>query len=112
MTKLLICIYLYLIIGLFIIHYNIKIYNKIYGMYITLILFFTLKWIFNYRKCTISYIEYKLRNSKKEDCILYKLLENIMNLRYTKNIFVFYFLSFIILYDYFIIKKNNVNKII
>ena len=86
--------------------------NKIYGFYVTLVLFFTLKCIFNYRKCTLSYIEYKLRKSKKEECILYNLLENIVNLRYTNHIALYYFLSFIILYDYFCIKNIKIKTII
>ena len=112
MDKLVVFIYFYLIIGIFLILIQIKINPKIYSIYITLILFFVLKAFFNYRKCTLSYIEYKLRKSKKEECILYNLLENIVNLRYTNHILLYYFLSFIILYDYFVIKNNNIKTII
>ena len=107
MDNLIIFIYFYLLIGIIILFCEIKIIPHIYAIYITLILFFILKWTFNYRKCTISYIEYKLRNSKKENCILYRLLENIMDLRYNHHIIGFYFLSLILLFDYFIIKKKK-----
>lgn len=107
MDNLIIFIYFYLLIGIIILFCKIKIFPKIYTIYITLILFFILKWTLNYRKCTITYIEYKLRNSKKENCILYRLIDNIMDLRYNKNIIGFYFLSLILLFDYFIIKTNK-----
>lgn len=53
--------------------------------YIGLLLFFTMKWLVNYRKCTISYLECKVRNVKKEDGYLYQFLNGIMDLRYTPH---------------------------
>jgi hypothetical protein len=100
-------VYFYLILGLLIIFLEIEVSKNIWGTYVTLIIFFTLKWLFNYRKCTISYIEYKLRDSKKDNCLLYKFMENMIDLRYNKEITKIYLISIFILFDYFIIKKNS-----
>ena len=55
------------------------------------------KWIFNYRKCTISYIECKIRNVHKTQGILYNYLEHLVDYRYLKNICIIYIFQFIIL---------------
>ena len=109
MVNYLIMVYSYLIIGICIIFLNIEIDDRIWRTYLTFVIFFVFKWIFNYRKCTISYIEYRLRDSKRDDCILYNFLENMVNLRYNKNLYKIYFLCIVILYDFFIIKKNSLH---
>ena len=81
-------------------------------VYMTFILFFTFKWIFNYRKCTVSYIECVIRGVNKDQGYLYGFLENIINLRYTEDIKLFYVLSFILIIYYFIYKRNSLHKII
>ena len=58
--------------------------------YIKLLLFLFMKIIFDYKKCTISYIEVKLRGVKKEEGYLYNLLSSINNLRYHKDINIYY----------------------
>ena len=77
--------------------------------YISILIFFTFKWIFNYRKCTLSYFECLIRSVKKEDGILYNILEHSINIRNTNHIFLYNLLSFIILFHFFIIKKNKLN---
>lgn len=71
-------------------------------------LFFLFKWLFNYRKCTISYIEIKLRGVKKEDGYLYKLLNYIVDFRYDTNVYLVYIfmLMFIVYHG---IKTNGLN---
>ena len=71
--------YLYLFLGYYFIYNNENI-NK---NYLALLIFFSFKIIFNYRKCTISYIECKLRGVKKEQGYLYRFLDIIINLRYS-----------------------------
>jgi len=61
--------------------------------YIVFIVFFTFKLIFNYRKCTFSYLECKIRNIKKEDGLLYSLMEHIVNLRNTNYKTCLYLIS-------------------
>ena len=73
-------VYVFLIIGL------IYLYEGTFPrVYISLVLFFLFKMITKYEKCTISYIECKLRNVKKEDGYLYDFLHSIISLRETKH---------------------------
>lgn len=51
--------------------------------YIVLLYFVMFKMIFNYNKCTISYIECKIRGVHKENGYLYSFLSSLINLRYT-----------------------------
>ena len=80
-------------------------YSKYYSWLMALVLFFTIKWLLNYRKCTISYIEVKLRGVKKEEGLIYNYLNKCVDLRQKKIIYLFYFLSFILLVDYFVSEK-------
>ena len=101
----LLIVYLFLFIGLILINNDINIPRT----YIGLLLFFLIKLLFNYRKCTISYIECKLRNVKKEQGYLNSFMDSIIDLRYTSHVYIIYFISSIILYYYFIVKKNTIN---
>jgi hypothetical protein len=85
----------YLSIGISMIILNIPFPQR----YMILLMFFTTKTIFNFRKCTISYLECKIRNVKKEDGYLNSFMDSILNIRYHKNypyifttviIFIFY----------------------
>ena len=58
--------------------------------YIIILVFFILKMITEYDKCTISYIECKLRNVKKENGYLYDFLHSITMLRETSSAKYFY----------------------
>jgi hypothetical protein len=74
-------------------------------MIISFFMFF--KIILNYDKCTLSYMECKIRNVKKEEGYLYSFLNNLISIRYEK-IFIFFFIYYIFLnYYYFIIKKRT-----
>ena len=84
----------------------------LYRSYIPILIFFTFKWVFNYRRCTFSYIECVLRNVKKENGVLYNLLENSVDLRYSRHILIYYILSAIILVYYFYWKGNRFEDII
>jgi hypothetical protein len=90
--------------------------KKIPQSFLVLVVFFTLKLIFNYRKCTFSYIECKYRGVKREDGLLASLMDHIVDLRNTKYIKIIYILSvlFIIHMDldefknlYLLLKNNN-----
>ena len=95
-------VYIFAIIGLTLMSYDINLPS----WYISIVLFFTFKWIFDYRKCTISYMECLMRGVKKEQGYLYNFLNGIIDLRSTKHIDLFYILtSFILIYHYFY-KKN------
>lgn len=45
---------------------------------LTIALFYLIKWLLNYRKCTLSYLECKLRSVPKEEGYLNNFLENTM----------------------------------
>ena len=49
--------------------------------YAVICLFLMFKMLFNYKKCTISYLECKIRKVKREDGILGSLLDYIVDLR-------------------------------
>ena len=98
-------VYLYLIFGIIMSLNDID----LPGNYIFLILFFGFKWIFNYRKCTISYVECKLRGVKKENGYLYSLLKEIIDLRYSEHIYCIGLLCGLLLYYHFVIKGHKLN---
>jgi len=87
----LIIIYYYLIYGILNYHY-------LSDIYLIILLFFMIKLIINYRKCTLSYLECKLLNKKKEDGYLNKFFDLMIDLRYTNHIYLILSIGMIILY--------------
>ena len=75
-------VFLYLIPGI----YFMILDTKMNEIYLGIIIFFTFKWIFNYRKCTISRIECLLRRVKKEQGYLYRFLNNLVDIRFKEEI--------------------------
>lgn len=75
-------IHLYLLFGITWICLG-KTYPK---WFVVLTMFFGFKWIFNYRKCTISYLECKIRGVKRKDGYLNNLLDHIIDFRYDARI--------------------------
>tara|TARA_A100001015_G_scaffold236948_1_gene269361 strand:- start:2386 stop:2610 length:225 start_codon:yes stop_codon:yes gene_type:complete len=71
-------------------------------------MFFLIKWITNYRKCTISYIECKLRGVKKEKGIIYNVMEDVYDVNKSKYKYFIYTFVFIVFYINF--KKMNLLK--
>ena len=103
MTKIFIYIFIiYYLLGIIYIILN----NDIPQWYIIILIYFNLKWVFNNRKCTISYYECIFRNIKKEEGILYNILNNSVNIRNYEIIKFFYALN-IIMFTYFFIIKNK-----
>lgn len=70
--------------------------------YIKLLLFLFLKIVFDYTKCTISYIEVKLRGVKKEEGYLYNLLTSLNNIRNHKDFLILFFIINIFIFYNFI----------
>ena len=58
-------------------------------------MFLSLKIIFYYKKCTISYLECKIRGVKKEEGYLYRLLEGIISVRHTIHFPILFILPII-----------------
>lgn len=74
-------------------------------------LFLLFKMITNNRKCTISYIECKLRGVKKEEGYIYNALEEVYNFNKSKQKYLIYTLLILLLIlnlkKIFIKKKSN-----
>jgi hypothetical protein len=97
---------IYNIIGLIFISLNYTIPNWfiVCGMYSLF------KIITNYRKCTISYLECKIRGVKREFGYLNSLLDGITDLRYDLYYLIYIIIMMtIFLYYHYIIKKNKLN---
>ena len=83
--------------------------NKINEIVLTMIGYFLFRWITNYRKCTISYLECKLRGVKKDDGYIYNILNPLfdVNKKYNRSK---YYILFILLGFYNMRKLNkNIN---
>lgn len=62
-----------------------------------IMLYLLFRWITNYRKCTVSYLECKIRGVKKEEGYLYNILEEIFDLNKTDFIYLIYILFSLII---------------
>jgi hypothetical protein len=96
-------VYLYLFFGLILVFLNRKLPRE----YFALIIFFMFKMLFNYRKCTISYLECKIRNVKREHGYLNTLLDSIIDLRYTDHILILYTNAIFLIMYY--VSTNNLS---
>lgn len=72
MNKPLIATLLFLLLSLFVKDHRITQFARIACIYLLL------KWVFDYHKCTLSYMEVKFRNVPKEEGYLYQTLEQVM----------------------------------
>lgn len=63
--------------------------------YLMLSLYLGFKWIFDYRKCTLSYLECKLRGVPREEGYLNRFLDELVDLRNEKWIGGVYALQFV-----------------
>ena len=88
-----IIIYLFILIGFLYIWKERRIPEK----YAVIVAFCTFKIITNYRKCTFSRLECKLRKVKKEDGVLASFLDRVVDLRYSKYKYFLYVVSAILL---------------
>lgn len=101
----LLLVYTYLIIGLVMMLLN----KNLPSYYIGLLVFFTIKWVINYRKCTISYLECKIRGVKREEGYLNRLMDDILDIRKEKDIYLILAIGITILYYHFYIKDNKLD---
>lgn len=94
--------------SLFYFLYGLKtIYLKeINEFYILNLLIFYIKVLLSYNKCTVSYIECKLRNVKKEEGVIFNIFKDYMSsqiLFLLLNIYVFIYISAVVVN----LKKND-----
>jgi hypothetical protein len=107
--KFYICVYILIVI--FLSYSPFSNNQKIISWSMTLCVFLLFKWIFDYHKCTISYIECKLRNVKKEDGYVYTFMENIININKTNFKYLIYFLVATIFTINLLQKKTEENHL-
>ena len=89
-------VYLFLCIGLYFMVLNIVIPLE----YMQLLIFFTIKILIDYRKCTISYLECKIRKVPKEKGYINYFINTIADLKYHKDFGILLFIVCIfIIYD-------------
>lgn len=105
-------LFIYFIIIFFLLYSIISSNKCIVQWSIALCAYFLFKWIFDYHKCTISYIECKIRNVKKEDGIIYNFLNNIMCINQSKCRYIIYSIVFAILIinlnkNFYFVKFSN-----
>lgn len=86
----------YLLVGLYHMVYNLELDPN----YTILLLFFTFKIIINFRKCTLSYLECKIRGVKKEQGYLNQFFDKLFDIRNEneKTTKLLLLISFIVLY--------------
>ena len=95
-------VYIYLIIGI----YHTILDITLPKLYLGILAFFTFKWIFNYRKCTISRVECLIRRVKKEKGYIYSCLNSVVDLRYEKEIYMILTISLLLILYNVIYKKQ------
>ena len=88
--------YLYIVLGICF----MAIDQHIPRQYMAIVVYFVFKMVTQYDKCTLSYIECKLRNVKKENGYLYDFLHSIVSLRDTPHANYFYIIAFIFVIFY------------
>ncbi len=64
---------------------------------VTICIFLLIKWLSDYRKCTISYLECKIRGVRKESGYIYRYLDPILNLNRRADCILIYLFVAILL---------------
>ena len=93
MIKHLLFVYSYLIYGLYFFFQG----KEVSMLYLILLLFCSFKVTTNYRVCSIAYMECKIRDIKREESIMNRFLDPIVDLRYTEHIYPLVLISFFLL---------------
>lgn len=73
----------------------------------TICVYFLFRWLTDYRKCSISYFEIKIRGVSKEEGIIYQFLDPLFNYNKSKFRFIIYLVLVTIIY----INNNNLKNI-
>ena len=100
----LIFLYLYLLIGI----YYIYMKKDTPLIYLICLSFISFKVMFDYRVCSVAYMECKLREVKREESIMNQFLAPIVDLRYSDHVYLLSIIVFVILtYNYVILEKHK-----
>lgn len=87
-------LYLFLIQSIYILYK----YENIPVLYILIIGFPMIKALYDYRVCSVAYAECKFRGVSREESLVNKFLDPIVDLRYSDHIYPLFIISFAILY--------------
>jgi len=100
--KILIFLYSYILLGIYFI------YSKTDPplIYLLCLIFASFKVVFNYRICSVAYLECKARNIKRDDSYVNQFLNPIVDVRYTNHVYILTILSFVIITYYMIVMEK------
>ena len=71
------------------------------GLAMTICIYLLIKWLSDYRKCTISYLECKVRGVKKEDGYINRYIDPVIDLNQSEyRYFIYLFIIVITLGNY------------
>ena len=96
-------LYLYLLIGIYYIYFK----KEIPMIYLVGLSFISFKVIFDYRVCSVAYLECKIREIKREDSLVNRFLDPIVDVRYTDHVYLLSMMTFVILFFNFIILDRH-----
>ena len=100
-----IIIYLFILVGFLYIWKEKRVPEK-YGVIVGFCMF---KILTNYRKCTFSRLECKLRKVKREEGVLASYLDRMVDLRYSKYKYIIYVASAILILHTENLKEKTIN---
>lgn len=100
----------FILFYLFFGYYHILINKELDIIYSIILLYFTVKIIINYRKCTLSYLECKIRNVDKEKGYINNFFDDLFDIRYEskEKKYTLLILSLILIYYCFFIKNSEI----
>ena len=103
----------FILFYLFFGYYHIYMNKELDIIYSVILLYFTIKILINYRKCTISYIECKIRNVKKEKGYINNFFNDLFDIRYEskEKKYTLLILSLILIYYCFFIKNSEIKSV-
>ena len=91
-------LFLYILLILSLFSTNIKVISV--SIYVAS--FFLLKWIFNFKKCTLGYLECKIRNVNKSEGYINKICDDYGDMINDENVDLLFIISFLIIITQFI----------
>lgn len=73
-------------------------YKNVPIIHLPLVAFAILKTTLDYRVCSVAYVECKLRDIKRDESIVNKFLDPIVDLRYTNHVYPLFILGYLLLF--------------
>ena len=77
-------------------------------LYLFCMAFCSMKVITNYRVCSIAYLECKVREIKREESLVNRFLDPMVDARYTDHVYLLSIMTFVILvYNFIILDRHK-----